>query len=84
MTKCNRVLQQQRSLYDAMFGDFSCQPVQAEECTLQEELDAFDEAIYLYGLFLEQALDRNDHSEVALLRKQLQEAKVGKRRLLTA
>lgn len=65
------------------FGEDFCEP-ETEIMSVEEELRSYDEAISLYGEMLNSARIRNDHSEIALCKRELQEAKIGKRRLLTA
>ena len=72
-------LQDERKMYASMFGE----EFMVEESPLsKEDLASYDEAIFLYSWFLEEAVVRNDQTEASFLRRMLQEAKVNKRRAL--
>ena len=56
--------------------------MQEEAPLSKDDLDSYDEAIFLYRWFLNDAIVRDDQSEVSFLRRKLNEAKVMKRRAL--
>ena len=76
-------LSDERKFVSEFYGEDICEP-DAEELSKEDELMAYDEAISFYTDMLNSARDRNDHSDIALCKRELQEAKDGKRRLLTA
>lgn len=69
----------ERRMYVSMFGE----EFMVEESPIsKEDLNSYDEAIFLYAWFLDEAINRDDQTEAAFLRRMLQEAKVNKRRAL--
>jgi len=78
-------LQKERELYAAMYGDESM--VQAEQIdSLDSQLDGVMEALYLYQDLLSNVImfHPTDKSEIAFLKKEIQECKVKKRELIDA
>ena len=76
-------LSDERKFVSEFYGEPICE-TDTDELSKEDELMTYDEAISFYGDMLNDARDRNDHSEIALCKRELQEAKDGKRRLLTA
>lgn len=83
--KCMATLQKERELYAAMYGDESL--IQAEQIdSLDSQLDGVMEALYLYQDLLANVImfHPTDKSEIAFLKKEIQECKVQKRELIEA
>ena len=79
-------LKQERDAYSQMYGT-NCVLLEDEgntDLSREELLKDCDEAIFNYSWMLQAAIDRNDRNEIALLKKELQEAKCEKRRILAA
>lgn len=72
-------LMDERRMYAAMFGD---ERMVEEPPVSKENIESYDEAIFLCRWFLEEAIVRNDQTEASFFRRMLQEAKVNKRRAL--
>lgn len=78
-------LQDERDFLNSFYGDeYIVEP--SNSCVPDfKQLDELEEAISLYAYFLDEALfyRPDNHAEIALLRKELQEAKVQKREILS-
>lgn len=82
-------LAQERSAYALLFGDcIGCEQEEYQKTSVQDELAACEEAIHLYEYFLQDAIYQQKYglsdqkSAIALLKRELQEAKSEKRRIL--
>ena len=73
---------EERDFFNAFYGGEQCVVKEPEFQTKEEALESYDEAIYLYGLMLNSAIKRNDKTDIAICKRELQEAKCAKRRLL--
>lgn len=84
MSKRQRVTAaDERAFYNAMFGENRClEQGSNADMDRRELLEHYDESLWIYQDMLRNAIRINDHNDVCHLKRNIQEIKEAKRRLL--